>query len=196
MKTETPQQKAESFLKVARAFQLGPLPTEQRHPETYELADLARSDIEGALRILKEIDRGVIAAVNTKEKELARLEHAIRETLRAGKRVFFYGCGATGRLSMSIEYVWRYMHKGRNEADRVLGFMSGGDLALVHSIENFEDHPEYGARQVREIGFTDGDLLVSTTEGGETPSVIGATEEAARQFAARGILPQAVFLQP
>ncbi len=180
MKTETPQQKAESFLKVARDFQLGSLPTEQRHPETYELADLARSDIEGALRILKEIDRGVIAAVNTKEKELARLEHAIRETLRAGKRVFFYGCGATGRLSMSIEYVWRYMHKGRNEADRVLGFMSGGDLALVHSIENFEDHPEYGARQVREIGFTDGDLLVSTTEGGETPSVIGATEEAAR----------------
>ena len=39
---------------------------------------------------------------------------------------------------------------------------------------------EADARQVREIGFKDGDLLVSTTEGGETPSVIGATEEAAR----------------
>jgi N-acetylmuramic acid 6-phosphate etherase len=50
----------------------------------------------------------------------------------------------------------------------------------VHSIENFEDHPEYGARQVREIGFGKNDLLVSCTEGGETPSVIGATEEAAR----------------
>jgi N-acetylmuramic acid 6-phosphate etherase len=58
--------------------------------------------------------------------------------------------------------------------------MSGGDLALVHSIENFEDHPEFGARQVREIGFGENDLLVSCTEGGETPSVIGATEEAVR----------------
>jgi N-acetylmuramic acid 6-phosphate etherase len=58
--------------------------------------------------------------------------------------------------------------------------MSGGDLALVHSIENFEDHPEFGARQVRDIGFGENDLLVSCTEGGETPSVIGATEEAAK----------------
>jgi N-acetylmuramic acid 6-phosphate etherase len=57
--------------------------------------------------------------------------------------------------------------------------MSGGDLALVHSIEDFEDHPEFGARQLKEIGFAADDLLVSCTEGGETPSVIGATEAAA-----------------
>jgi N-acetylmuramic acid 6-phosphate etherase len=58
--------------------------------------------------------------------------------------------------------------------------MSGGDIALVRSIENFEDHPAYGARQVRELGFQEGDLMIATTEGGETPSVIGALEEAAR----------------
>lgn len=176
----TPQQKAEEFLKVATQFQLGDLPTEQRHPSTFELAELSRRDIKGALRILKEIDLEVARKVAAKAGELEALEHAIGETLRAGNRVFFYGCGATGRLSMSIEYIWRYMHKGRPEADQVLGFMSGGDLALVHSIENFEDHPDFGARQVREIGFGPHDLLVSTTEGGETPSVIGATEEAAR----------------
>jgi N-acetylmuramic acid 6-phosphate etherase len=177
---ETPSQKASAFLRVAADFRLGSLPTEQRHPKTTELAYSARNDIRGALRILQEIDRGVITSVMQKENELARLEQAIRETLKSGGRVFFYGCGATGRLSMSIEYVWRYMHRGQKDADRILGFMSGGDLALVHSIENFEDHPEFGARQVREIGFGSNDLLVSTTEGGETPSVIGATEEAAR----------------
>lgn len=177
---QTPRQKADAFLRVAADFQLGSLPTEQRHPDTYELATLARADIRSALKILQEIDRGVVASVMAKEKELSRLEAAIGETLRAGGRIFFYGCGATGRLSMSIEYVWRLMHRDTPHADRALGFMSGGDLALVHSIENFEDHPEFGARQVREIGFGPNDLLVSTTEGGETPSVIGATEEAAR----------------
>lgn len=177
---ETPAQKAEAFLAVANDFQLGKLPTEQRHPKTTELAQLSRGDMAQALRILQEIDRGVVAEVAAKESELKELEAAIRDTFRAGGRVFFYGCGATGRLSMSIEYIWRFMHKGSPHADKVLGFMSGGDLALVHSIENFEDHPEFGARQVREIGFREGDLLVSTTEGGETPSVIGATEEAAR----------------
>lgn len=176
----TPRQKADAFLAVATQFQLGSLPTEQRHPATYELADLCRRDMKGALRVLKEIDLHVARTVAGKAEELKKLEKAISETLKAGNRVFFYGCGATGRLSMSIEYIWRYMHKGRPEADQVLGFMSGGDLALVHSIENFEDHPEYGARQVRDVGFGPHDLLVATTEGGETPSVIGATEEAAR----------------
>ena len=174
------RQKAADFLEVAAKFQLGALPTEQRHPLTYELADLSRNNIPEALRIMKDIDLGVIRDVLAKAPELARLESAIRDTFAAGNRVFFYGCGATGRLSLSIEYIWRFMYAGKPEADYVMGFMSGGDLALVHSIENFEDHPEFGARQLREIGFGPNDLLVSCTEGGETPSVIGATEEATR----------------
>lgn len=176
----TARQKAADFLEVAAKFQLGSLPTEQRHPLTYELAELSRKNIPEALRIMTDIDIGVIKDVMAKTRELAKLQAAIRETFAAGNRVFFYGCGATGRLSLSIEYIWRFIHRGRPDADKVMGFMSGGDLALVHSIENFEDHPEYGARQLREIGFGAHDLLVSCTEGGETPSVIGATEEAAR----------------
>lgn len=35
-------------------------------------------------------------------------------------------------------------------------------------------------KQLFEMGFIDGDLLISCTEGGETPFVIGATETAAR----------------
>lgn len=172
--------KAEEFLAVASQFQLGALPTEQRHPLTYELADLSRRDLPAALAILKDIDMGVMSDVDSCLPALTGLEAAMRETLQNGNRIFFYGCGATGRLSLAIEYIWRHMHRGSAAADRVQGFMSGGDLALVHSIENFEDHPEFGARQLREIGFGANDLLVSCTEGGETPSVIGATEEAAR----------------
>lgn len=177
----TPRQKADAFLAVAADFQLGRLPTEARHPQTAQLSALAHNDLPAAFRLLHNIDCGVIARMIDYRPRLEPLAQAMRDTLAAGNRVFFYGCGATGRLSMSVEYLWRYVH--RNDAamaDRVLGFMSGGDLALVHSIESFEDHPDYGARQVREIGFGPHDLLVSTTEGGETPSVIGATEEAAR----------------
>ncbi|MDI1229486.1 MAG: hypothetical protein PSY14_17555 [bacterium] len=176
----TARQKATEFLEVAAKFQLGSLPTEQRHPLTYELAELSRSNIPEALRIMTDIDIGVIRDVLAKAPELKKLETAIRETFAAGHRIFFYGCGATGRLSLSIEYIWRFMRRGQAAANNVMGFMSGGDLALVHSIENFEDHPEFGARQLREIGFGPHDLLVSCTEGGETPSVIGATEEAGR----------------
>lgn len=171
---------AETFLATAHEFHLGDLPTEQRHPETYAIAELSRRDLPAALRLLQKIDLAAVEKVVQKEKEIDQLSSAIGETLKSGGRVFFYGCGATGRLALSIEYVWRLQHKGSAKADQVVGFMSGGDLALVHSIESFEDHPEFGARQVREIGFGKNDLLVSCTEGGETPSVIGATEEAKR----------------
>jgi N-acetylmuramic acid 6-phosphate etherase len=172
------KQKAAEFLRVAADFKLGALPTEQRHPDTLALSDLARSNLPEAFRILKAIDCHVVKAVDGKMLELSRLRLAIRETLDAGGRIFLYGCGATGRLSISVEHFWKLHHLGTPDADKVLGFMSGGDLALVHSIENFEDHPEWGARQLREIGFREGDLLISCTEGGETPSVIGCTEEA------------------
>ena len=46
-------------------------------------------------------------------------------------------------------------------------------------LRHFQDHPEFGVRQLDELGFADGDLLISSTEGGETPFVIGATERAA-----------------
>ncbi len=172
-------QDARKFLAASKNFKLGVLPTEQRHPKTKKLAELSRSHPEKALNILQKIDSDAISVVLKKQKEISALANAMREAWVSGGRVFFYGCGATGRLSLSLEHIWRSCNSGK-KADQVRAFMSGGDLALVHSIENFEDHPEFGARQVREIGFNENDLLVSCTEGGETPSVIGATEEAAK----------------
>lgn len=179
--SDTARQKALEFLTVADDFKLGGLPTEMRHPATENLSHLAHNDLPAALSLLHSVDCDVLEKMVAYQPRLEPLYVAIRDTLAAGHRVFFYGCGATGRLSMSVEYLWRYIHRNdQATADRVLGFMSGGDLALVHSIENFEDHPEFGAQQVRDIDFGPHDLLVSTTEGGETPSVIGATEEATR----------------
>lgn len=172
-------QHASAFLKKAKDFHLGILPTEQQHPRTHGLSDIAKTDLPRALALLQSVDVEALEVVVQKEEEISLLAQEIEATLRDGGRVFFYGCGATGRLALSIETLWR-MEVSEEEKDRVVGFMSGGDLALVHSIENFEDHPEFGARQVREIGFGKNDLLVSCTEGGETPSVIGATEQATK----------------
>jgi N-acetylmuramic acid 6-phosphate etherase len=77
---------------------------------------------------------------------------------------------------MSLEYLWRQRHP---DSDELVAFMAGGDTALVHALEGFEDHPSYGARHLEELGFVDGDLLIACTEGGETPYVLGATERAA-----------------
>jgi N-acetylmuramic acid 6-phosphate etherase len=170
--------KAEKFLSVSSQYKLGKLITESSHPYTRDLSYLAANDTGEAVQKLKELDNVVVKLLSEKIPEIIYLKNKIRDTLNDGKDVYFCGCGATGRLSLTIETLWRQVHSGKVLENRVFSFMSGGDVALIRSIENFEDFPSYGARQLVESGFKDGDLLVATTEGGETPFVIGATEKA------------------
>lgn len=171
--------KAEKFLSVASQYKLGNLITESSHPYTRDLSHLALSNLPGAIAKLKELDNSTIKVLSEKLQEICYLKSIISDTLNSGNNVYFCGCGATGRLSLTIETLWRQVHRSEKIENRVFSFMAGGDVALIRSIENFEDFPEYGARQLLEAGFTDGDLLIGTTEGGETPFVIGAVEKAA-----------------
>ncbi len=168
--------RAREFLEVAHLYHLGGLPTEQPHPETRDLALWARSDLARAIEALRRVDLRALDALAAQAPAMAALAGSVRATLDVGHRVFLCGCGATGRLALSLEYLWR---RRSQDVDRVVSFMAGGDVALVHSLEGFEDDPRHGARHLRELGFADGDLLIACTEGGETPYVIGATEAAA-----------------
>lgn len=168
---------ADDFLKQKHLFQLGCLPTETPHPKTVKLSELAKNDVAGGLALLREIDLEALKKIAGLKEELRAVFTSVAQTLADGHRVFLVGCGATGRLSLSLEYLWRKKHP---HSDQVCSLMAGGDVALVHSLEGFEDYPEYGARHLKQLGFSASDLLIGTTEGGETPYVIGAVEEAAR----------------
>lgn len=190
------REKARAFLETAHEFHLGDLPTEQAHPKTRNLSQLAKADQGAALDVFREVELDAYAKLRSRGEDLDRLTTAIRETLRSGGKIFLSGCGATGRLSLSIESLWRTLTKGNAALDdRVIAFMAGGDYALVRSIESFEDHPEYGERQLLELGFRAGDLLLAVTEGGETPFVIGTAEAAAR-LAAGGRKPWFLYCNP
>jgi N-acetylmuramic acid 6-phosphate etherase len=177
VKTDRHRERALEFLERAELFRLGRLPTEQPHPATGELSRWARDDLPRAIAVLKRVDLEALAVLSRAAWAVDRLALAVRRTLEGGHRVYLCGCGATGRRSLAVEYLWRAQHHGN---DDVVSFMAGGDVALVHSLEGFEDVPEYGARHLEQLEFRNGDLLISSTEGGETPYVIGATERAAR----------------
>ncbi|NNE93857.1 MAG: SIS domain-containing protein [Verrucomicrobiales bacterium] len=173
----------DEFLQVAADFQLGMLDTERPHPKTTNLSRHACEDLPAAVELLREVDRDALHVLGEKFSagEIHPLARAIAETLDAGNRIFLCGCGATGRLSISLEIFARAGLLAGATDENVIGFMAGGDAALIRSIERFEDRPDYGERQLLDLGFADGDLLISSTEGGETPFVIGATETAAQR---------------
>jgi len=163
---------------MSSQFKLGKLVTESSHPETRDLSQLAKENLPLAIEKLKKLDDYVMQVLIEKKKDIYYLREIIGDTIKSGNDIYFCGCGATGRLSLTIETIWRQMHSGDDFENRVFSFMAGGDVALIRSIENFEDFPQYGAKQLIEAGFQDGDLLIGTTEGGETPFVIGAVEKA------------------
>ncbi|MCK5018533.1 MAG: hypothetical protein KAS32_15845, partial [Candidatus Peribacteraceae bacterium] len=83
-------------------------------------------------------------------------------------------------MALTLETLWREKYDSKTNMDDVVAFMAGGDVALIKSIENFEDYVLFGVKQLFEMGFIDGDLLIGCSEGGETPFVLGATETAGR----------------
>ncbi|MBO7684467.1 MAG: hypothetical protein J6T51_07055 [Kiritimatiellae bacterium] len=68
-------------------------------------------------------------------------------------------------------------------ADRSASIMTGGDFALIRSVEFFEDFAEGGRRQAAALDVGEGDTFVAITEGGETSSVLGTLKYAAEHGA-------------
>lgn len=180
MRMTDAKRKADDYLKDGQKYQLGFLPTEQAHPLTRDLAERVKTDLPSAYAVLRDVDQLALEKLVAASEQLVFLKEQIRATLQAGGRIFLAGCGATGRLSLALEFLWRRQHANSLlEQERVIGFMAGGDVALVHALEGFEDFPEYGARHLMALGFQKNDLLIASSEGGETPFVIGAVQKAA-----------------
>lgn len=182
----------DAFLRIADQYRLGDLSTEQPHPETTGLAELARDDLPRAVVAFHTVDRLALQKLKPHLGPLSALADSIRNTLDRGGRIFLSGCGATGRLALALEAIAREMSL-TSDPNKIIGFMAGGDAALIRSIESFEDYPDYGRRQLKDLGFADGDLLIAITEGGETPFVIGTALEAA---SFKGPNPWFVFCNP
>ena len=170
--------RAEAFLERAADFKLGSLLTERPHDATIGLAEAAQRDPAAGVAMIQRVDRDLppVMEAALRGEAFARLESAVRVTLDRGGRVFFTGCGATGRLAILLEALWRKACRDAaavDHEDRVLSVMAGGDFALIKSVEGFEDHEAFGRRQIEAHGLTDADTVVAVTEGGETTFVIG-----------------------
>jgi N-acetylmuramic acid 6-phosphate etherase len=166
----------EQFLLEREHFSLGFLPTENPHPESHLLAEKATSDLPRAIDMLLKVDELALSQFLSQLETLQDLHRDIQITLKNNHRIFLVGCGATGRLSLVLEKLWR-LYAPENKKHLVRGIIAGGELALIHSLESFEDYPVYGEYQLREAGLnkdSKDDLVIAITEGGETPFVLGA----------------------
>jgi N-acetylmuramic acid 6-phosphate (MurNAc-6-P) etherase len=135
-----------------------------------------------------------------REKEtLEQAAQAVEQALLSKQKIYIYGCGATGRLAKQMESTfWRPFwqkvkkkrriwskikrHLGDSIENQLIGEMTGGDRALISSLEGFEDLLLIGRLQLEDRKVEKGDVVICVTEGGETSSVIGTILAALDQW--------------
>jgi N-acetylmuramic acid 6-phosphate (MurNAc-6-P) etherase len=197
----TPSPQSVDYVHNKKPFQLHTLLTEQRHPKTWNLSFVLKNDVEKGLRQILSVDEDIAEKFHRITEDSALFDqavHAVSQAIKEKKKIFLYGCGATGRLAKQMESaIWRPFWKRlkRNRAwqklktsipdnieDYLIGEMTGGDRALISSLEGFEDLQLVGKLQLQERGIKRGDVVFCITEGGETSSVIGAVLAALEQY--------------
>ena len=197
------QKRSAEFLKISARFKLGALVTESSHPVTANLSEVAGQDIAAALGLLFDVDDDVVKKYRefVESGRAGEMMETVLRSLKSGGRIFFTGCGSTGRLSILLDSVWRdfwrsaghrpgeFERVNRSEPgrcpalrsgdfeNRTFSVMAGGDYALIKSVEGFEDFTAFGRKQLRDLGVRAGDVVFAITEGGETSFVIGTAWE-------------------
>lgn len=198
----TSDQRSDDFLKISDQFKLGALTTESSHPVTATLSEVARHDPAAALKLLFDADDDVVRkyAEIAGSGKLESIARTVLAALKQGGKLFFTGCGSTGRLSIQLVSIWRdFWQKTKRDwpqssptpggartltpdlseqwENRAFSVMAGGDFALIKAVEGFEDFTAFGRRQIRDLGVGPKDVVFAITEGGETSFVIGTAWE-------------------
>ena len=190
-----PSAESVDYVQTKTQFQLHTLLTEQRHQKTWYLGERIQKDTLTGLKMLSSVDDDILVKMGELAKGPEALEQAARAVETAilgGKKIYVYGCGATGRLAKQMESTfwrpfWRRVKADgkiwKKVASRIpagtaiegslIGEMTGADRALISSLEGFEDLQLIGRLQLHDRGITKGDVVICVTEGGETSSVIG-----------------------
>lgn len=149
--------------------ELQKIATEQRNPNTTHIDALSTLEM---VRLINQEDQKVALAVAQVAPEIARAIDVITRQLSQGGRLFYAGCGTSGRLGIldAVECPPTYS----TDPELVQAIIAGGYPAIFQAVEGAEDDFDLGRRDLQERGFASQDVLVGLAASGRTPYVLGA----------------------
>ncbi len=176
------------FLENEKQFHLGVIPTEQSNPLTKNLSATIAKDTAKGVKTILSADKYIakVAGEQFKTPEFEAFVADIKRCMDERRKVVFSSVGASGRMAIQMDGAWRSFWQGLVDkipahrfeflemAEVVSSFTTGGDRALVRSVENFEDYMTFGAKQVDEAEMAPGDVLVALSECGLSASINGS----------------------
>ena len=147
--------------------------TECVNPKT---KGISNATTEEMLYMINDEDAPVALAVREAVPEIAKMVEAGVRTLENGGRIFYCGCGTSGRIAIAdaAECTPTY---GVSQ-DRVKAIIAGGFKAVIDPYEGCEDNRERGVQAFIEAGICSNDMVVGISAAGRAPFVLAFMEKA------------------
>jgi len=152
--------------------------TEQANADTRDLDQLSAREI---LQLMNREDAKVAEAVSRQLDAIARVVETVTTRIQAGGRLFYVGCGTSGRLGL-LDAIACPPAFGIHPA-LVQGVLAGGWRAALTAADGVEDDRPQGARDLVRAGLSARDSVVGITASGSTPYTLGAVQEASQMGA-------------
>ena len=138
--------------------------------------NLEHMSVQDLLANINREDKSVPLAIEKVIPQISSLINVIVEKMQAGGRLFYIGAGTSGRLGVvdasEIPPTYGMPH------GKVIGLIAGGDKAIRKAVENAEDDPDQGWKDLEEHVINQQDVLIGIAASGRTPYVIGALKTA------------------
>ena len=154
---------------------LNAMTTESRNPNTMELDTMSALEI---VTVMNREDEKVPEAIRPCLPQIARCAELASEAIRSGGRIVYMGAGTSGRLGVldAVECPPTF----GVPYDTVIGLVAGGNASFHRPIEDAEDKPEEGVKDLKAIELTHSDMVIGIAASGRTPYVLGGLEYARR----------------
>ena len=149
------------------------LVTETRNPNTFDIDNVSTLQM---VKLMNNEDARVHEAISTELDSIAMAIDVIHNALINGGRLIYVGAGTSGRLGVldASECMPTY----GVSADLIQGIMAGGKDAMFKAKEGAEDNADLCVEDLKNISFTEKDVLCGLTASGRTPYVIGGVNYA------------------
>lgn len=150
--------------------------TESVNMRTKGISDATTEEM---LYMINEEDATVANAVRENIPQIAKLVEAGVSCLKKGGRVFYCGCGTSGRLAVAdaAECPPTY----GVERGIVNAVIAGGEKAMVNALEGCEDSKERGVEAFENAKVEERDLVIGISAAGRAPFVLAFMQEAKRK---------------
>lgn len=156
------------------------LKTEMRNEKTMHVDRMSTAEM---MRVMQEENICAAQAIDSELVRIGAAVDAISERMSKGGRLFYVGCGTSGRLGVvdasECPPTYGVPH------GLVVGIIAGGDAAIRKAVEGAEDSREMGYADLKAYALTANDSVVGISVAGGASYVLGAFDLAGEVGALR-----------